>query len=265
MAKRFLNKIAVVTGSSSGIGAAISRLLVAEGGRVVGGDISAKGNEKLAAELGGSFVPVTADVTKEKDVEALVGAAKERFGALHLGFNAAGAARGGSVADVDIKDWDFTVDICLKGTLFSVKHQARAMGPGSAIVNIASLNAHVPGRMMAAYTVAKAGVEMLSRNAALELAERGIRVNAVLPGLVASPMTDFIMANKPLLDAYLERIPIGRPATPEDIAKPCLFLASDDAAYVTGASLLVDGAWNTSGYPDLRKYLTNLVSGGQDK
>jgi NAD(P)-dependent dehydrogenase (short-subunit alcohol dehydrogenase family) len=136
-----------------------------------------------------------------------------------------------------------------------MKHQARQMlTRGGAIVNIASLNAHVPMHAGAAYASAKAGVEMLTRNGALEWSEQGIRVNAVLPGLVQTPLTRRHFDNPEALAAFKARIPLGRPAQPEEIAGPALFLASEDASYISGASLLVDGAWAVSGYPDMRPF-----------
>jgi NAD(P)-dependent dehydrogenase (short-subunit alcohol dehydrogenase family) len=153
-------------------------------------------------------------------------------------------------------DWDFTVDLCLKGVMFAMKHAAQAMlkqGRG-AMVNIASLNAHVPMHAGAAYSAAKAGVEMLTKNGALELTPSGIRVNAILPGLVQTPLTKRLFDNADIHAAFMERIPQGRAAQPEEIAAPALFLASDDASYVSGASLLVDGAWAVSGYPDMRPW-----------
>jgi meso-butanediol dehydrogenase / (S,S)-butanediol dehydrogenase / diacetyl reductase len=105
-----------------------------------------------------------------------------------------------------------------------------------------------------AYVAAKAGVEMLSRNGALEFAEFGLRVNAILPGLVQTNLTRRHFDNPQALDAFKQRIPMGRPAEPEEIAAPALYLASDDASYVNGASLLVDGAWAVSGYPDMRPF-----------
>ena len=127
----------------------------------------------------------------------------------------------------------------------------REFGGGS-IVNISSLNAHVPMHTGAAYSSAKAGVEMFTKNAALELAVDQIRINAVLPGLIDTPLTKRRLVNKPLMEVWLDRIPLGRPGLPEDVAKACLFLAGDDAAYITGTSLVVDGGWEITGYPDLR-------------
>ena len=129
----------------------------------------------------------------------------------------------------------------------------KTQGSG-AIVNISSLNAHVPMYSGSAYSSAKAGVEMLTKNGALELARHNIRVNAILPGLVETPLTDILTSNSELKEAFMERIPMKRSGRPEEIAGPALFLVSDDASYVNGVSLLVDGAWATSGYPDLSRF-----------
>lgn len=254
--KRFEGKTAVVAGAASGIGLAIARGLVAEGARVVGGDINAEMLAAAAAELGDRFVSQSCDVTREADCEVLVATAIERFGTLDCAFNVAGASRPGYIVDLDESDWDFTVDLCLKGVFLGMKHQARRMmrQSGGAIVNIASLNAHVPMHAGAAYASAKAGVEMLSRNGALEFAPAGIRVNAVLPGLVQTPLTRRHFENPDAHAAFVERIPMGRAAQPKEIAAPALFLASAEASYVSGASLLVDGAWAVSGYPDMRPF-----------
>jgi meso-butanediol dehydrogenase / (S,S)-butanediol dehydrogenase / diacetyl reductase len=247
---RFAGKVALVTGAASGIGLAITKRLLAEGAKVVGSDVNPIG------DLGAGFVAITGDVTSEAFAEQSVATAVERFGGVNAAFNVAGGARGGYIVDLAETDWDFTVDLCLKGVFLGMKHQARQMmrqGNGS-IVNIASLNAHVPMHAGSAYVAAKAGVEMLSRNGALEFAEFGLRVNAILPGLVQTNLTRRHFDNPQALDAFKQRIPMGRPAQPEEIAAPALYLASDDASYVNGASLLVDGAWAVSGYPDMRPF-----------
>jgi len=257
MRDRFAGKVAVVTGAASGIGLAITRRLLAEGAKVVGSDLQSI----ETVDLGADFVGLTGDVTQEAASEALVATAVNCFGALHAAFNVAGGARPGYIVDLTAGDWDFTVDLCLKGVFLGMKHQARQMMRQAAvspsrgsIVNIASLNAHVPMHAGAAYVAAKAGVEMLSRNGALELAEYGIRVNAILPGLVQTPLTRRHFDNPDALAAFVQRIPMGRPAQPEEIAAPALYLASDDASYVNGASLLADGAWAVTGYPDMRPF-----------
>ncbi|MEZ5816923.1 MAG: SDR family NAD(P)-dependent oxidoreductase [Hyphomicrobiaceae bacterium] len=253
---RFKGKSAIVTGAASGIGLAIARQLVAEGASVVGSDLNGDLLAHVGRELGPGFVGRAGDVTKEADAEALVALASEKHGRLDCAFNVAGGNRAGYIVDQSESDWDFVIDLCLKGVFLGMKHQARQMirQGGGAIVNIASLNAHVPMFAGAAYSTAKAGVEMLTRNGALEWADLGIRVNAVLPGLVETPLTRPHFQDPARLDAFKARIPMGRPAQPAEIAGPALFLASPESSYVSGASLLVDGAWATSGYPDMRPF-----------
>ena len=256
-AERFKDKVAVVTGAASGIGAAITQRLLAEGARVVAADIDAKRLEALEAEAGGNLAGVVTDVTNEEAVERMVATAVERFGGLDIAFNVAGAARGAAITELTEADWDWTVDLVLKGVFLSTKHEARAMrkaGNGGAIVNISSLNAHVPMWGGSPYVAAKAGVELFTKNAALELGADGIRVNAILPGLIATPLTAPFTGNDALREDFVRRIPLGRPGVPEDIASPSLYLASDDAAYVTGTSLVVDGGWEITNYPDLSQY-----------
>lgn len=252
---RFAGKVAVVAGGASGIGLAILRDLHREGAQVICGDVSDERLEGVAREFDGRLAVTRADVTKEAEVEAMMALAVARFGALDCAFNVAGASRPGYIVDLAESDWDFTVDLCLKGVFLGMKHAARHMlGRGGAIVNIASLNAHVPMHAGAAYASAKAGVEMLTKNGALEMTPDGVRVNAVLPGLVETPLTRRHFENQAALEAFLARIPLGRAAQPEDIAGPALFLASDEARYVSGASLVVDGAWAVTGYPDMRPF-----------
>jgi NAD(P)-dependent dehydrogenase (short-subunit alcohol dehydrogenase family) len=262
IANRQSGKVAVVTGAASGIGAAIVRRFVAEGGRVVGGDINEAALEAISDELGDECVAVRCDVTNEDDVTALVAAAVESFGALHVGFNVAGASRAALIIDMTEEDWDFTVDLCLKGVFLSLKHEARqliAQG-GGAIVNIASLNSRVPMFLGAAYSSAKAGVAMLGQSGALELAEHGIRVATVSPGLTATPLVTPMTSVAEVNAAFMDRIPLKRAATPDDIAATALFLASDDAAYVTGVNVFVDGGWEQSAYPDLRPMIESILA-----
>ena len=262
-AQRYSDKVAVVTGAASGIGAAIARRVVREGGMVVAGDIAEAGLESLAAELGDRCAPVRCDVTREDDVEALVAMAMDRFGGLHAAFNVAGGSVPSLIVDMTTEAWDFTIDLCLKGVLFGMKHAGRQMianGSGGAIVNIASLNSRVPMHFGAAYCTAKAGVAMLSQCGALELAEHKIRVCAVSPGLTETPLVQPITEVPGAMQAYLDRIPLGRAAQPDDIAASALFLASDDASYISGVNLFVDGAWEQTGYPDLRHYINDLLT-----
>lgn len=254
--QRFAGRTAVVTGAASGIGAAIARRLVGEGANVVGLDISTDALDALAAELGDAFLPVTADVTDEEAVSGAIDAGGDRFGGIDVAFNVAGASKYGPITELSVEDWDFTIDLVQKGVFLSTKHEARRMladGRSGAIVNVASLNAHIPMPGGSPYATGKAGVEMFSKNAAIELADKGIRVNAVLPGLVDTPLVAPVMGFEPAKQLFLDRIPMNRAATPDEIAGPCLYLASDDAAYVTSAALVVDGGWELSNYPDFTK------------
>ncbi|SEK58707.1 SDR family NAD(P)-dependent oxidoreductase [Rhodococcus maanshanensis] len=250
---RFAGKTAAVTGAASGIGEAIAIRLMAEGANVVGIDLAGDALGAMATEFGKAFLPVTADVTKEGEIAAALDAAVTQFGALDLAFNVAGASRVGAIVDLDEADWDFTIDLVQKGVFLCTKHEARRMGAGGAIVNVSSLNARMPMPGGSPYATGKAGVEMFSKNAALELASSGIRVNSVLPGLVDTPLVAPVLAYEPAQAMFLERIPMARAATPDEVAGPCLYLASDDASYVTGASLVVDGGWDLSNFPNFSK------------
>jgi NAD(P)-dependent dehydrogenase (short-subunit alcohol dehydrogenase family) len=253
------NKVALVTGAASGIGRAIAQLLIERGASVVGADIAEENLRATAGDLGPDFAAVPTDVTAEDQVAAAVATARDRFGALHLGFNVAGGTQIGAIVDLDEKAWDFTIDLVQKGVFLCTKHEARSIietGGGGAIVNVSSLNAHVPMELGSGYATGKAAVEMFTKNAALELAGQGIRVNSVAPGLVDTPLTAPMMGIPGLGDDMLDRIPLKRAAKPSEIAEVCLFLASDAASYVTGASLVVDGGWEVSNYPRLSRYLT---------
>ncbi|MEJ2889764.1 SDR family NAD(P)-dependent oxidoreductase [Actinomycetospora aeridis] len=248
--KRYRDKVALVTGGASGIGAAIGARLVAEGASVVLVDIDEVG---LGRQQGAETV--VADVTDSAQVQGAVARTVERFGRLDAAFNVAGSARFGTVVDGDEEDWRWTVDLVLRGVYLSTRHEARAMAPGSAIVNISSLNAHVPLYGASSYAAAKAGVEMFTKNAALELGDRGIRVNAILPGLIRTPLTAGFLDGGPIEKDFVTRIVAARAGDPDEIAGPALFLAGDDASYVNGTSLVVDGGWEITNYPDLRPLL----------
>jgi 3-oxoacyl-[acyl-carrier protein] reductase len=249
----FAGGVAVVTGGASGIGLGIVRGLLGAGAFVVVGDFDPAGVARVQDEIGSRGAALVTDVRSEEQVEALVAAATER-GQLTAGFNAAGIGEGASIQDQDLDEWNRVLDVCLTGVFLAVKHEARAMlGTGGAIVNIASINSRVPAYGAAAYSVAKAGVEMLTKNAALDLGAHGIRVNAVAPGLVETPMA---RRTGHLADAvqarWLAHTPLGRIGRPDDIAAAALFLASDEAAWITGETVFVDGGQTLTAYPDVR-------------
>lgn len=213
-------KVAIVTGGASGIGYAMVQNLLEAGAKVGVADLNEEKLKELEQQHKGNLLGVVTNVTKEDDIKNLVKKTTEAFGGLDIAFNVAGASKSGAIIDQPEEDWDFTVDLCLKGVFLSLKHEAKYMKEhgGGAIVNVASLNAHVPMHYGAAYSSAKAGVEMLTKNAALEMAKYDIRVNAILPGLVSTPLTSSLTDVDAINDAYLERIPMERAGDPKEIA-----------------------------------------------
>ncbi|WP_194763956.1 SDR family NAD(P)-dependent oxidoreductase [Microbacterium sp. UFMG61] len=255
----FENTVAVVTGGVSGIGAAITRRLIDRGAKVAVADIDSEAVSAAATTFGENVVGVRTDVTDEASMEELFAAAIERFGSFDVVYNVAGGSKPARVVDMDLATWDFNIKLNLYGAFLGTKLGAQhflAVEKQGAIVNIASLNSQVPMHFGSGYSTAKAGVVMLTKNAALELGGYGIRVNAVSPGLVATPLTGGLLATPGVMDTYLDRIPAGRAADPDEIAGVALFLASPDASYVNGENIVVDGAWATTGYPDLRPFMS---------
>jgi meso-butanediol dehydrogenase/(S,S)-butanediol dehydrogenase/diacetyl reductase len=259
MAERFADRVVIVTGGVSGIGEASARRFAAEGAKVVVADI----NKDLIAAVPENFnANVTGrvtDVTNEADVQALIDETVAKHGTLDAFINVAGGSRSGTLTDISAEDWDFTVRLNLYSAFFGTRLAARQFikeGKPGVIVNVASLNSEVPMHFGVGYTTSKAGVAMLSRQAALELGDKGIRVNSVSPGLVDTPLTAGMLGIPGMQGAFDERIPMLRAAKPEEIAAAITYLASDDASYVSGTNHFVDGAWNTSGYPDLRKFMS---------
>lgn len=248
---RFAGKVAIVTGGASGIGLATTRRLVAEGGRVVVGDLATGTLDDVRSELGDAVVTLTCDVSTEEDVERLAQTAVEHFGGLDVAFANAGIGSAAPIVDADVAEWARVLDVNLTGPFLTIKHAARRMGEGGSIVVTASLNAVQAGKGMGAYCASKAGVAMLVQVAALELGERGIRVNAVAPGLVRTSLTEGAFMLPSIVDEYVENTPLGRYAAPEEIANVVAFLASDEAGFVSGSLQLVDGGARTMRYPDI--------------
>lgn len=240
----------VITGGSSGMGEAAVRLLVAQGGAVVFGDIQDERGHALAAELGDRAVFRHADVTVEADMAALVDLAVERFGALGGMVNNAGIIGVvGPIDSITVEDWDATVTVVLRSVFLGMKHAARVMKPQrrGAIVNTTSIAALRGGIGPHAYAAAKAGVLSLTMNGAAELGSYGIRVNAVAPGRMATPMVADTWAGNHLdieaaKRAILPESPLAdRVGAAEDIAEAYAWLLSDKAGYVSGQVLSVDG------------------------
>ncbi|MBL7498835.1 SDR family oxidoreductase [Frankia sp. CNm7] len=259
-------QVGVVTGAANGIGRAVARHFVAQGWRVVGGDVDEAGLAALTAELGpDAFAAARCDVTVEDDVASLVDLAGSRFGRLDAVVANAGGGSNAQIADHDFAEWRRVVDLCLHGAFLTVKHAARALrdaGHGGAIVTLASLNAVQPGRGMGAYCAAKAGVVALTEVAALELGRHGIRVNAVAPGLVRTAATGPMWSLPGLVEEFVDNTPLGRFAEPEEVASLVYFLASDQASFVSGGLYGVDGGARTRRYPDMIAAIERLTAPG---
>jgi NAD(P)-dependent dehydrogenase (short-subunit alcohol dehydrogenase family) len=257
--------VCVVTGAAKGIGRAVARRFVADGGRVVAGDIDEAGLAELADELGqDALATVRCDVTVEEDVRTLVELATARFGRLDTAVANAGGGTLSEIADHDFAEWRRVVDLSLHGVFLTVKHAGRVLreaGTGGSIIALASLNAIQPGRGMGAYCASKAGVVALTEVAALELGRHRIRVNALAPGLVRTAQTGGVWELPGMLDEFVENTPLGRFAEPEEIADLVAFLASDQASFISGALYSIDGGARTRRYPDMVAGVERLLAG----
>lgn len=250
---RLENLVAVVTGGSRGIGAGIVRRFVQEGARVVFCDLLDEKGKALEEELGQNVAFCRADVTSSSDTEALLNFAVERFGRLDCLVNNAGAGgEGGPIAELSVEGFDRSIALLLRGPFLGIKYAVPHMESGS-IINIASVAGLAGGYAPHAYAAAKFGVVGLTRSVALELAERGIRVNAICPGGIATAIyAEAFPAETPadlierapleIVAPWLaEALPLGRAGFPTDIANAALWLASSESSFVTGQAFVVDG------------------------
>lgn len=229
-------KTALISGGSRGMGAAHARALVAEGARVVLGDILDEDGARLAADLGAAARFVHLDVTQPDQWQAAVATAVDAFGKLDVLVNNAGIVNGNTLQEFALADWQRILDINLTGTFLGMQAAVAPMtaAGGGSIVNISSVEGVRGSPGMYGYVASKFGVRGLTKAAALELAPHRIRVNAVLPGMVRTPMTAGFPED-------ILQIPLGRAADAEEVAACVLFLASDESSYSTGADFLVDG------------------------
>lgn len=234
----------VVVGAASGIGAATATVLEEAGHRVVRADLAATG--------GCHHV----DVADEESVEALLDEVVATHGRFTGLVNCAGVSSFGRVVDHDAAEFRRVLDVNLAGAFLVLKHGGQRIEDGGSIVTLSSLNARQPGSALSAYCASKAGVSMLSQVAALELAPRRVRVNTVSPGLVVTPLTEPAMGIPGVREDYLENTPLGRSGEPEEIGAAIRHLLSDDAAWVTGENLDVNGGAHLMRYPDLHRHVT---------
>jgi len=251
MSERLSGKVALVTGGASGIGLGIARRFVAEGAKVVIGDIDEAALDRAAGELGDDAATAVADVTDEAALEALAAIPQERFGRLDVVVANAGGGHFAPIIDHELSDWQRVIDLCLTSVFLTVKHGGRRIADGGSIIAIASLNAVQPAEGMSAYCAAKAGVAMLTKVAAMELGHRRVRVNTIAPGLVETPLSAGFWAIPGMVDEFIDNTTVGRFASPDDVAALALFLASDESSFVSGSLYAVDGGATTKRYPDL--------------
>ncbi|MEN9718744.1 MAG: hypothetical protein RIQ99_1622 [Pseudomonadota bacterium] len=252
---RFANKIAFITGGGSGIGAATARQMTREGATCVLVDISLAAAQAVAGEVGG--MALAADVSRRTEIEAAIAATVAQHGRIDILFNNAGIGCFGKTPDLDPAEWERVIGIDLNAVFYAchaaIPHMPK---PGGAIINTASISGLAGDYNFTAYNAAKAAVINYTRSMAVDHAREGLRVNAVCPGLIATPLTTVAEELPELKRDWHAAIPMGRTGTPEEMAEVVCFLASDAASYMTGSIVVADGgqtAW--TGQPDLTRYM----------
>jgi glucose 1-dehydrogenase len=251
--KRLQDKVALVTGGGQGLGKAIALRLASEGASVV---VDYVGNPAPAQEVlkeieasGAAGHAVEADVSKVPDVQRMIAAAVERFGRLDVLVNNAGVEKNVPFWDVTEAEYDFVLDINLKGVFFGIQafvRHLRETGRKGKVINISSVHEELPFPHFASYCASKGGVKMLTRTLAIELAPLGVTLNSIAPGAFVTPINTALLHDKEKLAAVLQKIPLGRLGQPEDVAGLAAFLASAEADYITGTTYTIDGGltWN---------------------
>ena len=239
---RLQGKIALVTGASSGIGLAVARRFAAEGARVLA--VSRRAEvESVSASAGGDITALRADVSEPRDVEVMVQACRQRFGRLDILCNNAGTGgpSGVRIHELELDEWDRVMATNLRGAFLTLRTAIPLMlaSGGGSIVNMASVGSFRASPGSSAYITSKGGLLMLTRTAALEYVQDNIRVNAVCPGMTATPILNSLSPEQVV--AMNKRSPLGRMNTPEEVASLTLFLASDESSGITGVAYIIDG------------------------
>jgi NAD(P)-dependent dehydrogenase (short-subunit alcohol dehydrogenase family) len=246
---RLQGKIALISGGARGMGAVEARLFAKEGAKVTIGDVLEDEGRKLEAEInatGGEALFVRLDVTHEADWQKAVEATVKRFGKLDVLVNNAGISGRGRVEDTTVEEWDRVMDVNAKGVFLGTKVAIPAMrrGGGGSIINISSqLGLVGTDHSSPQYQASKGAVRLLTKATAIQYAKEGIRANSVHPGPIVTPMTEAARADPERYQLMLSRVPLGCYGQPEDVAYGVLYLASDEARWVTGSELVIDGGW----------------------
>jgi NAD(P)-dependent dehydrogenase (short-subunit alcohol dehydrogenase family) len=248
---RLEGKVTFITGAASGIGAACALRFAQEGAKIAGFDLTSATNDtwKEAVKTASDSFFLTGDVRDEARVQEIVTAIAERFGRIDVLVNCAGVAGGGPVHMVPVEDWDRVMDINLKGTFLVCKHTLSKMieQESGNIINIASMEGIEGFEGGSVYNASKAGVILLTQNMAMDYARKGIRANSICPGFIDTPLAaEMVLDNEILKDfreALIDGVLLKRVGRPEEIANAALFLASDEASFITGHALVVDGGF----------------------
>ncbi|MGU3654672.1 SDR family NAD(P)-dependent oxidoreductase [Mycolicibacterium sp. A43C] len=247
------DRTAIVVGGASGIGWASAQALAAEGYRVVIADRNGDGAAARAAELGDPHRAAEVDVVDETSVAALF----DGVGPVQAVVSCAGFSTIGLIVDLAVQDFRDVIDVCLNGAFIVAKYAGRHLTEGGSLISMSSLNGRQPAAGMSAYCAAKAGLSMLTQVAALEFAPRGIRVNAIAPGFVHTPLTAGAALIPGVVEEYVENTPLGRAGTPADIAEAVVFLTK--SAWLTGEVLDLNGGSHMLRYPDLLGHIAKLA------
>ncbi len=237
-------KVCIVTGAGRGIGRGMAEGLARHGATVVLSGRTRATLEDAASAIGDKAVVITADVSKEPDVLALRDAALERCGRIDVLVNNAGVnAIFKGIERTSLTDWQEIIDVNLTGVFLCCKHIGSAIGKGGSVINVSSVAGHGGLPRSVPYCASKGGVELLTKALALDWAKRGVRVNTLAPGWVDTDLTHGLLEHDVHGTRLLDRTPLGRFATPLDMAGGVVFLASDASAFMTGQSLVIDGGW----------------------
>lgn len=240
---RLKDKVAIITGGASGIGASLAKLFTAEGATVIAADINQDALDQISTHE--NIHGMKLDVTSEENWQTLVNNIEKQFGKIDILINNAGVSSEKSIQQIDYKDWELLSKINGFGTLLGLKYIIPIMEKykTGSIVNLSSVTAQV-GMGLNSYTASKGSVRAITKAAAAEFGRKGVRVNAVFPGVIETPMTANLESSADQLKQINAMTPLGRLGKPEEVANAILFLASDEASYITGAELVIDGGYS---------------------
>ena len=259
MSKRLEGKVGVILGATSGIGEACARKFAQEGAKVLLAARREEEGRRIAGEIckaGGEAEFIKTDITIEGDVEKMVALAVSKYGRLDIALNAPGGGKKTMayfIPELDASSWQEVIDLNLTGPFYAIKHESAQMikNGGGAIVSISSINSFVPNITMGAYCAAKAGLDMLTKCAAMEVGQNNVRINVINPGFVNTPLISRYVNDDVAMKEILYKTPTRKICTPDDIANAALFLLSDEAKNITATCMAVDGGESTEGHADV--------------